>query len=1104
MPDFANQLLDFYKFISPADNVGQFAFDTRVGANTTTAPGQSPTRTTLIEASRMIKNTVVENFVPGFETTPSLINDIRNVTNMGPNSSDALNSMQEQYLLAIQGQYNVLTQKCGTAVTEILYPVYFARPAPTTPSKSNGSGARRPESAQPLPTPNPISNFWAEVCNEKDAGPPIDLTISLVRAPMVSRSSNKTDLIAFYLTSMPPTFANQLVPYCDVEFQLPVLAKSTTQNSTTPQDVATISRPSLYRFLMGSGQQINSLTEADKSIANLQGANVKKANKNVPYELWNQHFFGNEMFTSPQTLFNYNALNKTGGETGSPSRLNDAKPFLPPATLSDLSITVQNAGQRTFAKYTAGMKLRIHDRRRLAEMSEFLRGADGYNRTIVWITFGMTAPRSRGDSDLYAKLINENMLVRMAFTIFNTQFNFTPEGGVEVNLSLASKGSHRIETSPLTFDGIEEVKSALNSSLQQIKQEASDITNDVTEKTGFSQSEIKMAQFIAGAASGNIPNKDDKEYQNSLKAAEGSLRRKKSNGSKTAERALDLLDLLKRLIENNTSLPTKGQNFANNKLQNLDGDPFFPDASKNDLVFHQNAAKTRKEWITLAAQKNKPENSIKYFDDDLIKAVGGAERSKYVSLGRLFSTLCLPSITRAIANEFNWSVVDKRNNDAKCPYELQVIFYQLNTSCGPVSCHNIAEFPMDKHMFVDGFGKLVAAQGGDELSLHEMMSFINDQLEDPRQPGYGRRLFYKPFEPAAKEQKLQSAFPTEDSLNTQLDAWTKVYGDFVTPNLLFELEVGYSPLNSTRSNVSTNPMSKDLLSKLSGRVAAGYNEPNIIPGAANEKTIIKLHIYDRTFNPNEKMTKALRIADDGTFYVVSSEFKDNKELLQGLKDKKSEALPRGMTINGNQVEINGQTAAVNIGQGKEALMNFLGQMVPRIVVGTEGSMISAANLQSKTDGLVGTIAMRGGVAKRETSIASTGLSQQQYNQPMLMYPAQLSLTTIGCPLAALQQKFIVDFDTNTTLDDEYTVISVTHNFAPGKYETSWTFCFGGAYGRMISDNDITSVLKNIDTFVAKSEKDIANARAQLSKKPGPPPGASKNKKNKNKKNSAKK
>ena len=417
----------------------------------------------------------------------------------------------------------------------------------------------------------------------------------------------------------------------------------------------------------------------------------------------------------------------------------------------------------------------------------------------------------------------------------------------------------------------------------------------------------------------------------------------------------------------------------------------------------------------------------------------------------------MPAILRGIAEEFNWSGLPDLKEAGSCPYEVQFIFYQLNNHCGPASSHNIAEFPMSIPLFVDGFKRLIESTiGGDAIALTQMFSFINEQLQDPRQPGYDRSSFYKSFDPNAKEQQKLEPKEDENKYAGQLRDWGNKYGgDFVTPDLTFEMEVG---VGSKTGAPGRNETARDLLTSLTSRVGAGYTEPVYPEGdVGNKKTIIKFHIFDRTCSPLDKVTRALRLSSDGTYYLVSSDYAGDTKFLTHLENRSGE-LPEGITKVNEQYVFGDQTIAVNIGQGKEALMEWLGQFVPRIVVGTEGSLISQISIQSKTSGLEGLIAMQGGVQKRTSALADTGLSQRQFNLPMVLYPADMTMTTMGCPLASMGQHFFVDFSTNTTLDNDYVVKQVTHNIAPGKFETQWNLSYYDGYGRMISDNDITSQL----------------------------------------------
>ena len=60
----------------------------------------------------------------------------------------------------------------------------------------------------------------------------------------------------------------------------------------------------------------------------------------------------------------------------------------------------------------------------------------------------------------------------------------------------------------------------------------------------------------------------------------------------------------------------------------------------------------------------------------------------------------------------------------------------------------------------------------------------------------------------------------------------------------------------------------------------------------------------------------------------------------------------------------------------------------------------------------------------------------------------MTVRTIGCPLIAHGQKFFVDMNTGTTIDNTYTVLNLTHSFSPGKYESSMKMTPTDAYAQV--------------------------------------------------------
>lgn len=1095
--NFKDDIFSFYRFVTPIDMLGQMRLTEAAGSAEGSKAASKKKLTS--DASNSIMDLFVDKFSSGFNATTRIKAGPEKIEQEG----NLLKNIKGIKEYCQKGFFKACYQPSSSPSAEytIVGDSYFMHQKPASDPKNKSTQLTK------------ITNFYAEVCggaSGADGQPPapiIDLTVALMRAPMLSAARRNTHEIELYLNAMPPTFANELVPYCEVEFQLPLLK---TQNQGTNEYV---NRPSLYRFLVGSGESVINLSESDKALAYSTLPNdsktrrlqreqqkgstdpTKSAERDVQLNQSKTAFFGMEMFTSPQTLVNMDRLKRTNG--GVPTRLNDAKPFLPPATIQSVSITLQNAGAGTFGKKNAGLTMVIHDKARLAEFAEFLRGQSGYNEATVWITYGMLAPRNRGEFDAYAKFINKNFLVRDAFVVSNTQFTFNQDGSVAVNLTMATKALSRLDVSTITFGGsIESKKRELKQLVEKIQTNAKAWGKEREEKAGFSQAEVRFSSIIESAAAAEMDpgiaqdelKKIFDEVQTVLEAAgkdgkDGKAAKSKRVPGMDVAAAKNLVADLRALYlsadkpDNKNKgndgtafqkqLRAAGKNYADNLLKaaadrKASPDPFFPEDFKN----------LTKDGTPLP-------DGIKLFTDDLIQSCAVASKGqpdrRYVSFGKLFCLFCVPALLNSIAEEFGWSrELTKTLGGSSCP-EVQFIFYQLNRKCGPVSGHNIAEFPMDITMFSDSFAKLIEATGGDNMPLSAFLEFINEQFEDFRQPGYGRKDFYKEYEsgkPDAVPKPAQNPANTTKEFNGNLEKWAEQYGSsFIPPVLSVDMEVAEEDGNATGGKI-------DLLAGIANRIGGGA-EPQFVP-SVNKKTIIKFHIYDRACSPYEEVADVLRQSSDGKFYMFDSE-DDAANYTAPPPDEASPDSPTSPTTttipraqrDEKQVTVAGQTLAVGIGTGKNALKQFIGSVVPVIEVGANGSLITNIQLQSKTDSLQGTIALQGGTQKLETSLTSTGLSQEMMNMPMILFPAQLTMTTLGCPIAVPYQQFFVDFGTNTTLDNCYNVTQIAHSFAPGKFETNWTLGYYDGYGRMINAGKIS------DTLVALKKAVEAPAGANV-------------------------
>ncbi len=455
--------------------------------------------------------------------------------------------------------------------------------------------------------------------------------------------------------------------------------------------------------------------------------------------------------------------------------------------------------------------------------------------------------------------------------------------------------------------------------------------------------------------------------------------------------------------------------------------------------------------------------------------------ARVVTFGKMFTSFCLPALTAQAREEG----LD----------EVQVNFYQLNESCGPISLHSVAEFPIEIDYAEQLFATKALKVGGESMTIFEFVNWCALELfTDKRAPGYAMRDIYEPAstEPATGETKKDEA--ADAAKNSAMQAWFDKYKTFKPPILTMKLDVVYENDNNKI----------DLLYKLQHRVGAQYNAPppRFAEGVNGKiKRILRVDLYDRSYDPYSKSSSILKDAD-GSYRAFEgspsgNEVRDftksyaRQYAAVGGDEIKVEKRPGNKAgLMTNKVTINGTTVGGSFSSGKNVLKDYVGESVPRLTIGgTNGTMIMNAQVQSKTSGIQGSINVTGGSYKVKSTVAPNALSMSENNLPMRTSPGEVTLNTIGCPLADLQQNFFLDFETGTTLDNLYSVKQVQHNFGQGKFETSWTMVYTDGYAKFFGAASVNDELREM-----KKDTDQKNEQQENSGDPplAPPPNVQAN------------
>jgi hypothetical protein len=132
-----------------------------------------------------------------------------------------------------------------------------------------------------------------------------------------------------------------------------------------------------------------------------------------------------------------------------------------------------------------------------------------------------------------------------------------------------------------------------------------------------------------------------------------------------------------------------------------------------------------------------------------------------------------------------------------------------------------------------------------------------------------------------------------------------------------------------------------------------------------------------------------------------------------------------------------QQTLIGLGSKRE-VRNIALNLYPLLTVGTEGSLITNATFSSQPSGDVGSTylftALQGGSPGTTTAASSAG----NLIDDVFMIPSTITLSMAGNTCITRGQTYCVDFGTGTTLDNSYTVLSVTHSITPGGFKTNVT------------------------------------------------------------------
>jgi len=882
----------------------------------------------------------------------------------------------------------------------------------------------------------------SDIINQNLSNPTKDnpgLSVILSNSTRISPTVRNTNAVCVFMNGISNIEFSRALPYAEIKFFLPRPVIDTTTNR--------VQGLSLIKFLLGAQSVANGTPTYQMLSANtITGSLASQFPQSEQYTI-----AGMEIFTSPQTLVNADEIDDP--QLRANPVLDKFRPFL---TIKDLTIEVRpSTGLASFK--TAKLAMVLHDRSRLNDIADFVK-ADLYSANEIEIEYGWIHPENFlvtnvAPNNPYGDLIN-GMRVKERYGIINSSFSFTEGGNVDINLELAMRGGSDLSTE-LIDSGI--TADSVNNSIRQLRDLQANIARlrdrvFGSETSGTSTREIRGIQALDAAMTAT------------------------SNFRMTSELTREYRDLHRRLNDNNVNSATRElrdalENFYNNisatnREERTDGNTIIEEI--RTTIIEGIEEKIRKMSINTPDAFLRPDSENDQNPAGGTRAasvdgrvLGGPRNSTRLTQYRnryqtdpvqgtvSLATLLLHFVGQPLANTKKYD-------------EVQMLFYPFNSKAGYARKINVASFRVDLDFFSQELARnrLEAASNSVAMNIREFFTFLQSTIiDDPAAPSYG-------------------LWDSEGSFYRENieDGVRRTESRYEVPALQGRMESILS--NVTPDGTFQMPQIEIYVECIPQRI--GTRDGDEID-ESTAKSILRLHVYDRVANCYESQGQILRATRDNEIAALgrsnnttapdennSSPVEANQEadaranLQRALDLGLLEIISPTGTVNNTSIDaLLSEQNLIRVAGGSRALKNFLYQTVPYIIYGIQGTAVKQANLSSMQNSQLSTVNMLR--SPRNTQLQPNG--EQPGGLPMQVIPAELNLTTLGCPLIQYAQQFFIDFQTGTSLDNIYGVTGLTHKISPGNFTTDIKFAPFDAYGQYYNT---TANIRNQITVVERA------------------------------------
>lgn len=702
---------------------------------------------------------------------------------------------------------------------------------------------------------------------------------------------------------------------------------------------------------------------------------------------------GTEIFCMPQTL------------VGQSSQINDPElvklrglealdPLMPLMTLESANVQQIGVGGSLYAQTKVDLKLVLHDRSRLSDI-EPLVSVEVFPTVTFRIEFGWVHPDGNNiTGGAYAKLLNK-MRIRQDFSLYSVSVGTRDATSLNISVSLISKGDYIARSASIISANSEYIPySAVLTLVKQFVSVQSSKSDDQKSSVTFKPANVGSS-IIASTSDGLTSNKyvSISSYYDLYNKINDIIKDEKSDTAELASisEALTALDI--------NGSETLGQDYLSN-LFNLypQGQSVDPTYGANTLPFSLGSVENP---VGISQYTREKIDSLA--QGSMLVASDSTQRATYSEIVPLASIIAKVVVKPILLSDPTIS-------------EARIHCFSFNSQAGIMAEENIGSFPIIVRDLME------REEGGKKISginiRSSALSALNKvmtQVNDPGSRFYGfskevddlnnavSKAKENPSETEEDRKAIEEAIQTaRDIAEQQIE---KKNSDYQTEKKLSGNDVAYIP-----------PRIKYQMDV----VPAYSDKPTDVP----KKSILRLIVYDDRSGNFSKL---------GNF--VSGMMNTN-----GIGQVKGAAPSNPINFLETMVSSGGDDANYTSYKIKDlkTARELFSKIYPTLTVGTEGSFIESATFNSQPSGEVASsylLTAMGG----ETGGSVTGdTTASQAIDDVIIVPSTISMNMIGNPCMARGQTYYVDFGTGTTVDNTYSVQSVSHAIRPGSFKTSVT------------------------------------------------------------------